>query len=74
MLSAIKSFFSAFGEFFGFLGDRQLIDAGENNEKLKNVAKALKDVENSKKNSDVVDAMSDDDILSELYRDDKDQS
>ena len=74
MLSAIKSFFSAFGEFFGFLGDRQLIGAGENNEKLKQAAKALKDVENSKKNSDMVDAMSDDDVLNELYGDDKDQS
>ena len=35
-------------------------------------SQALKDVENSKKNNDMVDGMSDADVLDELYRDDKD--
>lgn len=47
MIAAIKAFFAALGELFGFLKDRQLIDAG----------KAEASNENAQKTLDTIDAV-----------------
>lgn len=45
MIAAIKAFFAALGELFGFLKDRQLIDAGKAEASNENAQKTLDTIE-----------------------------
>lgn len=54
-MSHIKAFFSAMGAFFGWLNNKQLMDAGEDRGNAKHNQKALEDV---KKANDAIASIS----------------
>ena len=70
----INGFLSLGNSFMAMFQQNEDKEAGRKEVQLKNTLKALKDVDNSKKNSDKVDGMSIDHVRDELYEDNRDQS
>lgn len=67
-IAAIKTFFTALGEVFGLLKDQQLINAGKDIEKGKQLENALEDIKHVKQVKQDVADLDDADLDSELQR------